>query len=182
MVHEPPERSSLYRRAIGPEFDLLPAVLCRFHDQQDGGAAEGVFRVTRGSGAFRDMVASMMKLPRAGEKVAVTLKVTLEGEAEVWTRRFDSQQLITRQWMDRDLLFEAAGPIQFGFRMSVKAGRMLFDMEQCRLLGARIPLFAAPRVSAVVEGRQAAWHCCVEVSVPVLGMLVRYEGEMNPAC
>jgi len=167
---------------MGPSFDCLPAVLCRFHDLPDGGTAEGTFRVTRGHGVMRGAIATLMKLPCAGEGVTVSLRVTVDADGERWVRHFDSQVLITRQWMERELLFEAAGPLQFGFRMSVDGERMLFTMEQCRLAGVRVPLVIAPRISAVVEGRESVWHACVEVSVPMLGMLVRYEGEMNPAC
>jgi hypothetical protein len=182
MAHEQLQRPSLYRRAIGPAFDRLPAVLCQFHDLPCGGCAEGTFRVTRGPGMVRDALATIMKLPRAGEKVAVTLRVTVSEEGERWVRHFDSQVLTTRQWIDGDLLYEAAGPLQFGFRMSVEDGRMLFDMQRCRVFGAPVPFRLAPRVSAVVEGRDTVWHACVEVSVPLLGLLVRYEGEMSPSC
>ncbi len=70
---------SLYRRVLGPHFDELPEVLKRFHDNAGGGHARGSFRVVRGDGIVRNIVAGMLRMPRAGENVPIHLEVKVNG-------------------------------------------------------------------------------------------------------
>ena len=52
---------TLYRRALGGAFDMLPPVLHRFHDRPNGGCARGVGRVTWGMSKDRNFL--VCKLP-----------------------------------------------------------------------------------------------------------------------
>lgn len=179
MADIPEACTPLYRQALGADFDRLPEVLRQFHCVPAGGSAGGMFRVTRGAGPIRDLVASSMRLPPASAAVPVRLQVAAAAGRERWTRDFGAHRLVTEQWMRGELLIEAAGPIRFGFRLSASDGRMLFRMERCWLGAVPIPMFAAPRVSAWVIGEDCAWQIMVQVDVPVLGMIVRYEGELT---
>ena len=173
---------SLYQRALGDTFDRLPSVLIGFHEAASVATAEGTFRITRGRGIVGGLAATLMQLPCAGEKVSVRLEVSVEGEVERWIRYFGAQRLVTRQWIEHGLLIEAAGPLRFGFRLSADEAGMRFEMERCWLLGMPLPKVMSPQVGAVVTGHGACWIAAVEVHVPLLGRLVRYEGEMIPQC
>ncbi|HLJ57548.1 MAG TPA: DUF4166 domain-containing protein [Chthonomonadaceae bacterium] len=179
MPGMPLECASLYRRALGADFDRLPPVLQAFHDLH--AAAKGAFKITRGAGPVRALVANAMRLPPAGDGVPVRLRVEEAAGRERWTRDFGTYRLVTEQWMQGSLLVEAAGPIRFGFRLSAADGQMRFRMERCWLGALPVPMFAAPRVTACVTGLQSTWQVWVQVDVPPLGMIVRYEGELAPA-
>jgi hypothetical protein len=173
-------RASLYRRALGADYERLPGVLRTFHDLPDGGAAEGTFKITRGRGALRNLVADAMRLPPAAESVLVHLQVVAADGRERWIRDFGAHRLVTEQWMDGDLLVEAAGPIRFLFRLTATEHGMEFDMERCRVATVPLAMAIAPRVSARLRGLATSWQVTVQVDVPILGMVVRYEGEMSP--
>jgi len=182
MAVQTTTQASLYRRCVGVEYDALPTILRHFHDAETGASALGIFRITRGQGVVRNVLANLMALPKAGEQVTVHLKVKVERGGERWIRHFDSQCLITEQWIQNGLLVEAAGPIRFGFRLSADGESMGFEMERCWLMALPLPLFLAPRVSARVTGRETSWWAMVQVELPMIGMLARYEGEMVPQC
>src|SRR5262249_34584632 len=69
------EPSSLYRRVLGPQFDVMPEVLRRFHDTKGGGSARGTLRVERGAGWLERALATLLRLPHAGTEVPVRLVV-----------------------------------------------------------------------------------------------------------
>ena len=104
---------SLYRRVLGASFDQLPEVLRRFHDGAKGGSARGAFRVVRGDGIFRNSVAGLLRMPRAGEDVPIRLEVVVKGDREQWLRHFPGRCTRTVQWADGNLLMERFGLISF---------------------------------------------------------------------
>ena len=61
--------ATLYQSLLGEQFALLPEPLRRFHGSPVGGCVEGTFRVERGRGFLRSLLADFGKLPPAGENV-----------------------------------------------------------------------------------------------------------------
>jgi hypothetical protein len=120
-----------------------------------------------------------MRLPMPGEQVPVQLLVETQEGRERWTRQFGSSCLVTSQWLQEDLLIEAAGPIRFGFRMTADTTGMEFHFARCWLFGLPLPYALSPRVNAIVRGTEAGWRVQVRVEVPVLGQLSQYEGEIR---
>ena len=111
----------LYRRVLGDDrFSALPGVLQRFHDAPTGGRARGTIDVTRGPGWLRNLVASLMGLPRSERDAPVVLEVRVEGERERWVRHLQGRRLVTVQWARGDLLMESFGPSFFSSKLEVE--------------------------------------------------------------
>jgi Domain of unknown function (DUF4166) len=104
---------ALYRRVLGERFDTLPDVLKRFHGPADKSNARGVFRVTRGKGFLRNLVATMLRMPRAGDDVPVHLEVIPLKDCEIWLRHFPGQTLKSVQWAREHLLIELWARVVF---------------------------------------------------------------------
>jgi hypothetical protein len=79
---------SLYRRLLGPAFDLMPPSLRNFHDVQTEWRGSARFKITRGRGWLRNFLANAAGLPAAGEDVPLRLRIVAEGEGERWIREF----------------------------------------------------------------------------------------------
>src|SRR5438067_2092278 len=75
---------SVYRRLLGPALDSLPPTLRDFHDVETEWRGHARFRITRARGRLRNLVATLGRLPPAGEAVAVRLRVVAEGARERW--------------------------------------------------------------------------------------------------
>lgn len=174
--------ASLYQRVLGGDFDRLPEVLRRFHGAPSGATARGTFRVERGAGRVRNWLATRAGLPLPGEAVALRLDVTVQGDEELWTRTFGAAPLRTRQRERKGRLVELHPPWALCIRLSASEDGMQLDHEAITWHGLRLPRCCAPDVTTTVQAQGKGWFVAVSVSLPVLGMVCRYSGEVHPAC
>ena len=172
--------SSLYAQLLGDAFRELPPVLQKFHTATAEARAEGTLSIRRGKGVLRSLCATLMRLPPVGEQIPIRLQVQVRGEQEQWTRDFGDHRLVTKQWSHEGLLIERAGPLCFGFRLSVNAGEMHFSFVRCWVAGISLPLFFAPRVNAIARACEEGWWIRVQVELPLLGQITEYEGGVTP--
>lgn len=172
---------SLYQRILGDEFALLPDVLRRFHGSPEGGRLEGSFRVERGAGRVRGLLADIGGLPRASERVPLRLDVRVAGDEEHWTRSFGEQRLVTRQLARAGRLVELHPPWRLKIRLGATPQGMQLEHERCYWLGIPLPRLFAPRVESFVEARGESWFVAVTIGMPLVGMVCRYSGEVRPA-
>lgn len=144
---------TLYRRILGPAFDQLPPALRQFHDLPEGGRGTGTFRVTRGQGWFRNLLAGAIGLPAQAEQVPVRLQVVVEGDRERWLRDFAGHRVVSLQWEYRGLLIEKMGPVSTAFRLVVEQEALRFEMAGAWLLGIPLPRALSVRVEAITVGQ-----------------------------
>jgi hypothetical protein len=171
---------SLYRRVLGSRFDELPAVLHRFHDSPVGGRARGTFFVVRGRGWLRNVAASLLKMPTAGQDLPVELEVVVEGDKERWARHFPGRQLITVQWAEGDTLLERFGWGTFACKLVVDGSCLRYEFQRAWFAGVPLPGRLAPVVNGLVIARDSGWQVVVHASLPLLGEIVHYEGWVEP--
>jgi Domain of unknown function (DUF4166) len=175
------ERSpSLYRRVLGPRFDLLPEVLRRFHDASGGGRAHGTLRVERATGWLRNALATLLGFPAAGNEVPVHLQVEVKGDRERWVREFGGHKLVTVQWAWDGYLMERAGPTTFSCTLTADGSCMRYEFQRAWILGVPLPRWLSPSVVSWVEAGENRWRIVVRISAPILGELVSYEGWVEP--
>ena len=167
---------SLYRRLLGPAFDTLPPTLRQFHDVETEWRGHARFRITRGRGWLRDLAARAGRLPPAGEDVPLRLRLVAEGERERWIRHFGGHKLESVQWAEGGLLVESFGALRLGFRLVVEPPALRLEPARAWLLGLPWPLALAPRGTGVEVGRDDGCAIVVRAEVPLLGLLVQYEG------
>lgn len=169
---------TLYRRLLGEAFETLPPVLRRFHGLAGDKAARGVFSVTRGKGRLRSTLADLMRLPAHGARVAVRLRVVVEGER--WVREFDGILFQTVQWARAGLLIETAGPLRFGFQVVASPEGLRFEQKRGWLYGLPLPRALTPQIRAEATAGEVSWTIDVRVAAPCVGLLARYYGEVTP--
>jgi hypothetical protein len=175
-----PANTPLYRRILGARFEVLPAVLRRFHDTGSGGRASGIFQVKRAPGRLRNAIAAVLRMPRAGDAVPVTLRVAVEGDRERWTRDFAGHRVETIQWARGDLLMEARGLVHFSTDLVLEGSRLTYRFRRAWVAGVPFPRWLSPGVVSHVEAGDDGWFVVVRVVAPFLGELVRYEGWIEP--
>jgi hypothetical protein len=120
-------------------------------------------------------------MPRAGDAVPVTLRVTVERDRERWTRDFDGHRVETVQWARGDLLMERSGLVSFACSLVPAGSRLRYEFRRAWFAGIPIPRWLSPGVESYVDVGDAGWLVVVSVLAPVLGELVRYEGWVEPA-
>jgi hypothetical protein len=174
VPHEP-----LYRRVLGKRFDQLHPVLRRFHSTPNA-VGVGRFRVRRHPGRFRELLATFSRFPPTSDATEVLLRVLPAGAGERWVRSFDGVPLVTLQTVRGGVLIEQAGPTHFGFAIEVLNGGMVFRSTRVWLFGVELPRALAPSLYATVNPTECGWKAAVRMSVPLLGPLLEYEGEVIP--
>jgi hypothetical protein len=176
---------SLYRRLLGPRFADLPLTLQALHDGARSTTWQGRADVERGTSVVMRLLASLFRLPPAGRDQGLTVMVEVEGDTEVWTRRFGDQQFRSVQFEQGGKLQETVGPGGFAvcrLIMGVAADRdgLQLTMLGVRLLGVPLPRFLVPQIRAVETEQNGRFHFDVEACLRGFGRLVHYQGWLEP--
>ncbi len=167
---------SVYRRLLGPALDALPRTLRDFHDVETEWRGHARFRISRGRGRLRNLVAALGRLPPSGEDVPVRLRVVAEGPRERWLREFGGHKFESVQWPQDGLLMESLGALRLGFRVTVEPPALRLEPVRAWVLGVPWPLALAPTGEGEEVGRADGCAVVVRACAPLLGELVRYEG------
>ncbi|MGI8981498.1 MAG: DUF4166 domain-containing protein [Pirellulaceae bacterium] len=173
------ENQSLYQRVLGERYQQLHPLLREFHGRSEV-RAEGTFRIIRPPQLFKRLLGSLLGMPAAAENVPTILTVATIKNAEKWVRSFGKFRMATWQWSWQHLLLERSGPVTFGIHLEIVDGGMHFVCKRVWLLGIPLPLWIAPSVLAVVTPLQHGWHAKVQLMFPLIGEMLRYEGEIYP--
>jgi hypothetical protein len=128
----------------------------------------------------------LARLPAEGESVDVRLQVTAQEEGEEWRRTFAGRPLLSMQY-DRGagLLMERLGTVEMLLRLEVVGGALSYQTVSAamRLGSLRIPLpyRLSPHVTAWEKavGDTNRIHVSVDVTMPLLGRLIAYDGILT---
>jgi Domain of unknown function (DUF4166) len=178
--------SRLYQKLLGASWPDLDVVLRRLHDSGETVRAVGVFRVRRGNNRLARMMARLARLPAAGEAVDVRLQVTAQEESEEWRRTFAGRPLVSMQY-DRGagLLMERLGTAEMLLRLEVVGGALSYQTLSATLrlgfLRVTLPYRLSPNVTAWEKavGDTNQIHVSVDVTMPLLGRLIAYDGILT---
>ena len=179
-----PASAPLYRRLLGDAFDRMPAPWRAMHELKSELKAEGVARVDRATAALARLVATMFGFPDAGDHVPVKVTFTARDGIETWRRQFSDRGFVTTQQEGSGrferLLCERFGPFRFGLALVVDDSRMRLIVRRWTFFGVVLPRAWAPIGTAYefVEDGRFKFH--VEISHPLTGLIVRYQGWLVP--
>lgn len=176
----PAREAALYPSLLGDRWAALAPRVQRLHES--GARARGTFDVRRGTGFFARVLATLLRMPRAAERVAISLRVERTEEGERWTRTFGDHPVATTQWRSGDLLVEAMGLTQCWFRLLAAEGALVFEQVKARFglrrFAVPMPRWIAPRITGRAEARADMVHVSVQIGVPLVGLIVSYEGSV----
>jgi hypothetical protein len=178
--------SRLYPKLLGASWPDLDVEVRRLHSSGETVGAVGVFRVCNGSNGLARTLARLARMPAAGEAVEVRLQVTAREEGEEWRRTFAGNPLVSAQ-SDRidGLLAERMGILEMHFRLEVVSGALSYQTVSVALrfgtLRVPIPYWLSPRVTARERavGDMNQIHVSVDVTFPLIGRLIAYEGMLT---
>lgn len=179
--------ASLYPRLMGDAWLRLDDSVRAAHlSERDQLCAAGCFEVRHGRSRLVTPVLRLLGLPREAAAIPVRLATTREGNGEEWRRMFADDEMVTfQEELPGGVLGERLGPVELQFRLEVDRGALVYRQVGARLrLGPlSIPLLRrfSPQVSAREESAGGAHRTrvMVEVTFPVVGMVIRYGGELE---
>ncbi|MEM7301771.1 MAG: DUF4166 domain-containing protein [Pseudomonadota bacterium] len=175
----------IYRQVMGAVFDRLPPKVRALHDSTEERVWRGTAKVERGKGVLNRLVARIFGFPEGTEKTDVEVRFSPEGDSEVWTRTFGTKQFrsVQRVVQRREafVIVERFGWIDIALALAVEDDRLMIVPRHWRVLGIPLPKFLMPGGSTYETDLNGRFHFNVEITAPLLGLIVSYRGELGPA-
>jgi hypothetical protein len=178
------ESAPLYRRILGEAWDLLPLPIRTMHNVSAVLTGDGRASIERGRGPLVSLVAWLMHFPPAGDDVPVTVTFRTRGQGEHWARAFDKATFASVQTPGRGrlegLICERVGPFSVGLALVLEGARLRLVVRGWSFRGIPLPLAWAPRGDAYESAEDDRFNFHVEIGHPLLGLIVRYRGWLEP--
>jgi hypothetical protein len=178
---------TLYEGVMGSAaWSRLPAAVRDVHDLFDHRAFRGEARITGGTNPLAWILARVMRFPPAIERTPV--RVTMERRpdgAETWRREFGRHRFastLSRRASDpRGRIRERFGPMSFLLALPVDESGLQMPLERGEWLGIPLPRWITPRSETrEFVDAQGRFRFDVDISLPGMGRVVRYEGWLVP--
>ena len=161
---------------LAESFDRLPEAIRRAHVGII--RLTGQARVTRG-GTIANIMANIMGLPATADRIAMSVEGDHLPDRMIWNRRFGNRRFESCFTLRHGRLVESLGPFRLQLRLEVRDHRLRYVLERVTLFGLPVPRALAPQLEAWEGERDGRYDFAVEVRLPVIGRLVRYEGLLD---
>lgn len=173
----------LFQHALGRTFQDLPPEVQKLHTAFDLHRWRGRAKVSRGTSRLGQLICHLIGFPPATEDVPV--EVTLErcGNKEHWTRVFGSKTfkstLLARRGSGKGKISEQFGGLVFDIDLTFDGTCLAFPVTRGRALGVPLPKWLIPVSEAREFQKNGRFHFDVQLSLPMIGKLVRYQGFLT---
>ncbi|MBL4926500.1 DUF4166 domain-containing protein [Fuscibacter oryzae] len=174
---------ALYPTTLGPAFAHLPETLRRLHQPGARAIWQGQAQVTRGKGRIAALVARLFGFPAAGVQPVTVTFTTDETGRESWSRVFGTSRMRSTQEAGRGamrhLVVERFGPFAFGLALQLRERRLNIIPRRWSLFGLPLPRAQLPGGDAWEEETDGTFRFHVEITLPLIGPVVTYEGWLE---
>jgi saccharopine dehydrogenase-like NADP-dependent oxidoreductase len=173
----------LFRRALGPAFDAMPAATQTLHRSAPAVLSKGEANIDPPENFVGRLICALFRFPKPGKAQPVEVLVEQSGEGERWIRRYPGRGMIS--FMSHpdpatSSLEERFGP--FSFRMKITGYEKGLDMRMVSARMGQLPLprFLVPEITATERTDERGRHLFdVSISLPLVGRIVRYAGWLT---
>lgn len=176
-IEQPP---ALYHRVMGSRFNTLPKAVRAIHDVLRDGGAHGRATVTVGHNPFARLVTRIMGFPSPGDHELHVHFCEVDG-IECWKRSFSGKRFSSRLRQRGKQIEERFGPLAFIFDLPSDDRGLTMVMRSWRLGPIPLPLVFAPRSLAREWEEDGLFHFDVPIALPLIGMVVHYQGWLRPS-
>jgi hypothetical protein len=166
----------LFKSCLGDQFEQLAPLVRKAHTGRI--RLEGDVTVERGNW-IANLICKLFGMPPAAPKCKLVVNGNHDQKTMTWNRFFDDFAMNSFFYKDRDYLVEQLGPIHMKMAVNVTDGVLTYTLDKTRILGIPIPKCMGPRVIAVEEQAGDQYRFSVLVSMPVVGKLISYFGDMS---
>jgi len=173
------ERGSMFARAIGPAFDTLPASIRALHETPGKSMWRGEAMTEGASGPLAALVAGIVGFPKAQAACPAEVAIEVDGDRSIWRRRIGGHSFASVLSHPRAgrRVSERFGPLSMDLTLTPEGDRLVYRVEGWRLGRVELPRSLGPSTRAREEvDAEGRFVFDVEISVPLIGRLVRYRG------
>jgi len=179
MPHD--EAIKLFPSLLGGSFDALPAPVKWAH----GGRPVrllGSSCITRGTSWLSRVCAFFARLPPAHPCVETQVDIEVKPDgSECWYRRFGRARMPGYLSAGpAGLLRERLGAVRFDFLLTPDADGFRWHVKHVAVFGLPLPAKWFSAVHAYSYCEAGSYRFLVHAQIPLAGLLVRYEGSLEP--
>lgn len=161
---------------LGSSFARLPPVVQRAHLGRI--ELQGHVSVLRGRG-LGAVLASFFGMPVENDRCLLKVSGDHLNDRMIWRRSFDGKKMESQFLRDEDHLIEMMGPLKLRLTPRVDQGRLRYELRSTQIGRIVLPNFLAPKLIAWKGEADGFYEFEVEISLPLIGRLVRYAGRLQ---
>jgi hypothetical protein len=175
---------TLYQKLLGQSWYNLPQSLQRMHTHKTVTKVAGLAKVERGTSITSRFIAMIFRFPQAGQEIPVQVVFHPNSNGELWTRTFAGRSFSSWQTEGRGrsdkLLNERFGPFTFGLALVINSGKLHLIVRNWNFLGIPLPTFLIPNGDSYEYDDHGRFCFNVEIKHLLTGLIVRYNGWLEP--
>lgn len=184
------QKPQLFKQVLGEKaYATLPEAISFFHENAEQ-EWQGSAQITGDNNFILRILRKLNGLPAMNPQMPVKISVRYQNNREIWQRQFGNSHFTSTMGINssKQLLYEKVGLLRFYFRPNIRpfpedSTRLAshWDFKYATILGIKIPRFLSP----IFVGRESispqnVYQFKAHVRLPLLGVLVDYEGELYP--
>jgi hypothetical protein len=183
-VRELVDGETNYQTVMGESFGRLAQPIQHMHSGSKAFSVKGKADVSGGDGVLARLARFAIGFPACEKNVDVRVDFEFIGDREIWTRHFGDAKFVSQQFKGQGrytgLMVEKFGPLSFGMAVVERDGTLHLRMRGGDVLGIPLPRFLWPRIAAQEHGADGKFNFDVDISLPVVGQVVHYQGWLAP--
>jgi len=175
--------SALFPSLLGDDvWRALPAAVQAMHGDALTLHANGQADVAGVSHWPARCLRRLLGLPAPGARQPLTLTIERHGMRETWTRRFAGRRMqsVLHGRGNSTLLYERLGPATLAFALRRDGDAIDWQLRSLHVFGVPTPRFLRGDVLSRSGVRDGRYHFHVDVRLPLLGLLIGYQGWLVP--
>lgn len=180
----PPQHAPLYQKILGSAFDDLPTPMRALHSPAGPTRWSGTANVQRGSNPLARVAATLLRLPKAGADMPVSVTFTPSQNTEHWQRNFNGRKFHSVQSFGTGrhshLLKERFGPITVALALTLKNGTLDLIPRHWSFLGLPLPKTLLPQGRSFETTQNGTFCFDVQFKTPLTGLIAAYQGQLKP--
>ena len=177
-------RAALFARAIGPDFDALPAPIRALHEALGVSLWRGECRCDGPANPLAGLVGRMIGFPARSGVAPVEISIDADGRRSIWRRRIGPARFKSVLFNPRagGRMTERFGLVSVELGLHRQDDRLIYEVVGWRLGPIPLPRVLAPRTRThEAVDAQGRFTFDVEIGLPLLGHVVHYRGWLIPA-
>jgi len=172
----------LFGQILGAKFDALPEPIRSMHAVPFPKVSEGCCTVHRGRNRIARLIATLLRLPLERPEAPIQVHMHRHRGYEVWERKIANRSFASRlRGLDGRQVVEKIGPVAFRFDLVADAGKLSMVLRGTSIFGIALPKGLWPQIKAAETVVDESFHFDVSVALPLVGLVVAYQGTMVPA-
>lgn len=170
---------SIYQQILGADFNRLGKNLQQGHSLCPGLKATGKIDVEWSKLFFVRWVNQLGGLPPEGKNQKFELEIKRDENSETWTRNFTNGTFTTFQYLKNGLFYEKERVVTIAFRLKPNGHNFEYEQVKMYFAGIPIPEFMSIKSQALIKETISGWEASIQVSAPLLGVILKYNAQVN---